>query len=82
MVTRATLKAERQRGPTPAQIADTRRVQFQRTLVTAHAVLLDADTAIAAVAVAPDLATAQAATAALGTSLGDTAGTIGDLLPV
>lgn len=82
MVTRAKLRQDRLVGPTPPLIADNRRILFQRALVSAHAVLLDADAAVAAVAVAPNLAAAQAATAALGTSLSDTAGVIGDLLPV
>lgn len=82
MTTRAELKAERERGPTPGQIADARRIQFQRALVSSHAVLLSAQTAVVAVEAAGSLAVAQTAVAGQGAALGGAAGTIGNLLPV
>lgn len=70
MVTRAELKAEANKGPEP----DNRKILYERAMTEAHAAIETAETAVADVLAAPDLATAQGSVAGVDATLADAKG--------
>lgn len=71
MATRAELRAERARGPTPTEVEQNRRVLVDAAMSAAYTAIGTAEAAVASVVAAGDLATAQAAVTGLADTLGN-----------
>jgi hypothetical protein len=81
MPTLAELRAERARGPTPADIEINRRVLVDGAVSEALAALDQAADAVAGVAAVSDLATAQTAVDGVGDTISAARGRINLVIP-